>query len=229
MTHIWEEREREEIIIAPHLFERKEKMADNPKNLVLFLTCRWREETILPALLLREERRGHQKPNRAKTEQERKIERRMGGREGKNIHKNPVIYVEEETFQRFRTEIIEACKTSPRKKDRWLSRSLSNDAHLGGERKWGNNYSASFIRTERNNGGQPRKTWPYSDLQMERRNDSPRTVIEEERRGHQKANRAKTEQERKIERRMGGREGKNIHKTPLYTKKKKLFRGSGAK
>ncbi|GIY07119.1 hypothetical protein CEXT_394111 [Caerostris extrusa] len=36
MTHICEEREREEIIIAPHLFERKEIMADNPENPVLF-------------------------------------------------------------------------------------------------------------------------------------------------------------------------------------------------
>ncbi|GIY23514.1 hypothetical protein CDAR_477521 [Caerostris darwini] len=94
MTHIWEEREREEIIIAPHLFERKEIMADNPEKPGPIQTCRWGSQT------------------EAKKEQERKMKRQMGGREGKNIHKNPVVYEEEETFQRFRTEIIEACKTS---------------------------------------------------------------------------------------------------------------------
>ncbi|GIX92758.1 hypothetical protein CDAR_112331 [Caerostris darwini] len=80
MTHNWEAREREEIIIAPHLFERKEIMADKPENPGPIQTCSWREETILPGLLLREERRGHQKPNKAKTERERKIKRRMGGK-----------------------------------------------------------------------------------------------------------------------------------------------------
>ncbi|GIX92760.1 hypothetical protein CDAR_112341 [Caerostris darwini] len=112
MTHIWEEREREEIIIAPHLFERKEKMADNPEKPAPIQTCRWREDTIVPCSVIARGKKGHQKQNRAKTEQQRKINRRMGGREGKNMHKNPVVYEEEETFQRFRSEIIEACETS---------------------------------------------------------------------------------------------------------------------
>ncbi|GIY23515.1 hypothetical protein CDAR_477531 [Caerostris darwini] len=120
-----------------------------------------------------------------------------------------------------------APKTSALKKAcRWLSRSLSDDAHLGGERKIGNNYSASFIRTERNNGGQPRKTWSYSDLQME--TILPSLLLQVERRGHQKPNRAKTEQQRKIKkRRMGGREGKNIHKNPVvYEEEETVQRGT---
>ncbi|GIY07123.1 hypothetical protein CEXT_394131 [Caerostris extrusa] len=48
MTHVWEEREREEIIIAPHLFERKEIMADNPEKPGPIQTCRWREERFSP-------------------------------------------------------------------------------------------------------------------------------------------------------------------------------------
>ncbi|GIY07136.1 hypothetical protein CEXT_394201 [Caerostris extrusa] len=72
-------REEREIIIAPHLFERKEIMADNPEKPGPIQTCRWREETILPALLLQEERRGHQSQTEQKIEQERKIKRQMGG------------------------------------------------------------------------------------------------------------------------------------------------------
>ncbi|GIY07127.1 hypothetical protein CEXT_394151 [Caerostris extrusa] len=150
-----------------------------PRKPVPIQTCRWREETILPALLLQEERRGHQKPNKAKTEQQRKIKGRMGGREEKNIHKKPVVCEEEETFQRYlyiakggqETESLISCfpvqwrhgKLEFSKSEQLRSsesdsfslvdvagaemcRSLSNDANLGGERKRGNNYSASFIR-----------------------------------------------------------------------------------
>ncbi|GIY07133.1 hypothetical protein CEXT_394181 [Caerostris extrusa] len=87
---------------------------------------------------------------------------------------------------------------------------------MGGERKRGNNYSASFIRTERNNGGQPRKTWSYSDLQMERRNDSPRPVIAGGKKRTSEAKQSKNRVgEKDKKRRMGGREGKNIHKNPV--------------
>ncbi|GIX92755.1 hypothetical protein CDAR_112321 [Caerostris darwini] len=83
-------------------------MADNPEKPGPIQTYRWREETILPALLLQEDRRGHQKPNRVGEK-----DKKANGRKGrKSIHKNPVVYEEEETFQRFRSEIIEACKTS---------------------------------------------------------------------------------------------------------------------
>ncbi|GIY07134.1 hypothetical protein CEXT_394191 [Caerostris extrusa] len=112
--HIWEEREKREIIITSHFFERKEIMADNPEKPGPIQTCRWREETILPALLLQEERRGHQKTNRAKNRAGEK-DKKTNGRKGrkKNIHKKPVVYEEEEeTFQSY-FRLQDIC-TSPR-------------------------------------------------------------------------------------------------------------------
>ncbi|GIY07131.1 hypothetical protein CEXT_394171 [Caerostris extrusa] len=85
---------------APHLFERKELMADNPEKPGSIQTCRWREETILPALLLQEEKKRTSEAKQSKNRTgERNIKRRMGGRDRKNIHKNTVVYEEEETFR----------------------------------------------------------------------------------------------------------------------------------
>ncbi|GIX92753.1 hypothetical protein CDAR_112311 [Caerostris darwini] len=59
--------------------------------------------------------RGKKRTSEAKQSKNRvgEKDKKANGRKGrKNIHKNPVVYEEEETFQRFRSEIIEACKTS---------------------------------------------------------------------------------------------------------------------